>query len=95
MLDDVLIFSKKQPWIETFIEYLAIGEENFELRDEGNIDKHLEVDIQTHSDESCEVNQHSLIQRITQELNISAVDTQKRPTPVATTLLHKDLQGHK
>ena len=93
-VDDVLIFSKKKLWIDMFIKSLAEGEENFELTDEGSIDKYLGVEIQTHSDGSYELKQPYLTQRILQELNLSAVDTQKRPTPVATPLLHKDLQGH-
>ena len=77
-----------------FIKSLAEGGKNFELTDEGNIDKHLGVEMQTHSDGSYDLKHPYLTQRIIQELKLSVVETQKRPTPVTTPLLHKDLQGH-
>ena len=77
-----------------FIESLAEGKENFELVDECNVYEHLGVDIQTHSDVSCDLKQPYLKQSIIQELKMSAVDTQKKPIPVATPFLHKCLQGY-
>jgi len=92
-VNDVLIFSKKKCWIDTFIRSLSEGCEKFELTDEGNIDKYLGVDITTYCDGSYELKQPFLIKRIVDELNLSIVDSQKRTTPVAVPLLHKDLAG--
>ena len=92
-IDDVLIFSKKKYWIDTFIRLLSEGCEKFELTDEGNIDKYLRVDTTTYYDGSYELKQPFLIKRIVNELNLLIVDSQKHTTPVATLLLHKDLAG--
>ena len=92
-VDDVLIFSKKSMWIDIFVKSLFEGDEKFELTDEGNIDKYLGVDVKLHDDGLHELRQPFLTKRIINELNLSSVETQKRPTPVAKPLLHKDLQG--
>ena len=42
-VDDVLIFSREQLQIDFFIKSLTQGIENFELTNEGNIDKYLEL----------------------------------------------------
>ena len=76
-----------------FIQSLAEGQEKFELTDEGSIDKYLGVDITKLSDGSYELKQPYLIKRIIDELKLSITKTQKRPMPVATPLLHKDLAG--
>ena len=65
-VDDVLMFSKKQLCIDVFIKSLAESEENFKLTDEGNIEKCLGVEIQTHSDGSYKIKQSYLTQRIIQ-----------------------------
>ena len=44
-------------------------------------------------DKPCEMRQPFSIKRIIEELKLEEVDTQKRPTPVAKPLLHKDLKG--
>ena len=92
-VDDILIFSKKKCWIDLFVKSLSEGDENFELTDEGSIDKYLGVDITTHQDGTYELKQPYLTKRIIQELKLSSVETQKRSTPVACPLLHKDLAG--
>jgi len=92
-VDDVLIFSKKNVWIDIFLKSLFDGDEKFELTDEGDIDKYLGVDVNKVDDGVFELRQPFLIKRIIDELNLSLVDSQKRPTPVAKPLLHKDLQG--
>ena len=65
-VDDVQMFSKKQLCIDMFVKSLAEGEENFELPDEGNIEKCLGVEIQTHSYGSYKIKQSYLTQRIIQ-----------------------------
>ena len=54
-VDNVLIFSKKKIYIDVFIKLLMNGEENFELTDEGNIDKYLGVDIKSYEDSTHEI----------------------------------------
>ena len=54
-VDEVLIFSKKKVWIDMLIKYLFNGEENFELTDEGNVDKKIGVDMRKHNDGTCEL----------------------------------------
>ena len=54
-VDEVLIFSKKKVWIDMLIKYLFNGEENFELTDEGNVDKNIGVDMRKHNDGTCEL----------------------------------------
>ena len=92
-VDDFLIFSKKNLWIDVLIKSLFNEEENFELTDEGNIDKYLGVDIRKHNDGTHELRQPFLIDRIIKKLNLDNVNTQKRHTPLCKPLLHKDLQG--
>ena len=92
-VDDVLIFSPKKLWIDLFIKSLMDGCENFELTDEGNIDKYIGVEISKHRDGTHELKKPHLTRRIVEELNLAQVETQKRPTPVSSPLLHKDLDG--
>ena len=54
-VDDMLIFSPKKLWIDLFIKSLMDGSENFELIDEGNIEKHLGVEIIKHRDGTYEL----------------------------------------
>ena len=49
-VDDILIFSPKKLWIDLSIKSLIDGLDNFELTDEGNIDKDLGVEISRHRD---------------------------------------------
>ena len=92
-VDDALIFSKRKVCIDLFIKSLMDGNENFELTDEGNVDKYLGVDIKNNADGTYEIRQLYLIRRIIDELKLDETISQKRPTPVAKPLLHKDLKG--
>ena len=74
-VDNVLIFSKKKVWIDIFIKSLFEGIENFELTDEGNIDKYLGIDIQKHKDGTYELRQLFLIKCVFDELNLSPTET--------------------
>ena len=44
-VDDILTFSREKLWIDLPIKSLFEGDKNFEMTDEGNIDKYLGVDI--------------------------------------------------
>ena len=73
---------------------MSEGSEKFKLTDEGSVEKCLGVDITAREDGTCELKQMFLTKRIVEELNLPAVETQKRPTPFASPLLHEDLAGH-
>jgi len=75
------------------IKSLANRTENFELTDEGSIDKYLGVEICDYPDGSYELKQSYLIERIIDALGLTSAETQKRPMSVASPLLHKDLEG--
>ena len=90
---DVLTFSKKKHCIDIIIISLSEGDGNFELNDGGSVDKCLVIEISNHRYGSHELKQPYLTKRIIDELNLSAVETQKRPTPVASPFLHKYLIG--
>ena len=75
------------------IKFLFNREENFELTNEGNIDKYLGVNMQKYKDGRYELRQPFLIDRIIEALNLDNTNTQKRPIPVCKLLLHKDLKG--
>ena len=92
-VDNVLIFSRDKVWIDIFIKLLFKGEENFDLTDEGSIDKYLGVEIVKRQDRMYKLKQPFLTRCIIDELKLSEVDSQKRPTPVGKPLLHKDLKG--
>ena len=44
-INNILILSKKKIWIDMLIKFLFNREENFELTNEGNIDKYFRADI--------------------------------------------------
>ena len=52
---DKLIFSPKKLWIDLFFKFLIDGSDNFELIDEGKIDKCLGVEISKHLDDKNEL----------------------------------------
>ena len=54
-VDNVLIFSKEKLQIDLLIKSLFEGDENFELTNEDNIDKYLEVDIKENKDGTYEI----------------------------------------
>jgi len=79
--------------VDSVIQSLRDGNEEFELTDEGSIDKYLGVLIKD-IDENCfEMSQPFLVQRIIQFLSLDPHKTRGRDTPVGKPLLNKDLDG--
>ena len=73
------------------------GPENFKLTDEGGVNKFLGVEITHLNDNSFELSQPFLIDRILSYLGLCKnefeTDTNSTSTPVAKGLLHRDLDG--
>ena len=90
-LDDCIIVADSMNRIETLIQSLHGGDENFVLQDEGSIDKYLGVNIRQIDKDSFELTQPFLIERITLFLGIADGKTNKKQTPVGKPLLNKDL----
>ena len=73
------------------------GPENFELTDEGDVNKFLGIEITRFDSSSFELSQPFLIDRLLQFLglcnNSFETDANSLSTPVAKGLLHCDLVG--
>ena len=83
--------------IDSFVESMNTGKDNFVLPDEGEINKFLGIEITQLDDNIFKVSQPFLIDWIVSFLNIDTNDygmeTNTKPTPVGKPLLHKDLSG--
>jgi hypothetical protein len=69
------------------------GDENYVLQDEGSIDKYLGVNIKQLDENSFELTQPFLIERITSFLGIGDGKTNEQLTQVGKPLLNKDILG--
>jgi hypothetical protein len=92
-VDDCIIIGRTESLIDDLIQSLHGGDENFVFTDEGSIDKYLGVDIRKVDEDSFEMSQPFLIQRITSLLGIDNGRTNKKLTPVGKPLLNKDTDG--
>ena len=83
--------------IDSLVESMKTGKENFVLTDEGDINKFLGIEITQCDDKRFKVYQPFRIDRIVSLLNIDTTDygmeTNTKPTTVGKPLLHKDLAG--
>ena len=79
--------------VDSVIQSLRDGQEDFELTDEGSIDKYLGVMIKDIDENSFEMSQPFLIRRVIQFLSLDENKTRGRDTPVGKPLLNKDLDG--
>ena len=83
--------------IDSFVNSMQTGPENFILTDEGDIDKFLGIDIKQLSENKFEISQPFLIERIVNLLGLKDNDfdanSNSRATPVGKPVLHKDLEG--
>ena len=92
-VDDCIILGKDMHVVDSVIKSLQEGEEDFELTDEGNIDKYLGVMIKDINEKSFEMSQPFLARRIIQFLSLDEDRTSSRDTPVGKPLLNRDLDG--
>ncbi len=79
--------------VDTVISSLHEGTENFQLADQGSIDKYIRLLIQDIDATSFEMSQPFLICRILSLLPLEEHKTKRRETPVGKPLLNRDLEG--
>ena len=92
-VDDCIIVGKEMAIVDSVIQSLRGGKEEFELTDEGSIDKYLGVMIQDIDESSFKMSQPFLIRQIVEFLSLDVDKTRSRDTPVGKPLLNKDLDG--
>jgi len=77
-VDDCIILGKNMAIVDSVIQSLRDGQEDFELTDEGSIDKYLGVMIKDINENSFEMSQPFLIRRIIQFLSLDKNKTRGR-----------------
>jgi histone deacetylase 1/2 len=96
-VDDCIIISPSRDSIDRLISSMQSGPENFKLTDEGGVNKFLGVEITRLGDNSFELSQPFLINRILNFLGLCnnefETDANSTSTPVPKGLLHRDLDG--
>jgi hypothetical protein len=96
-VDDCIIFSPSMESIDRLVWSMHDGPENFNLTDEGNLNKFLEIEITKLDSSSFELAQPFLIDCLLQFLglcnNSLETDANSSSTPVTKGLLHRDLAG--
>ena len=75
------------------ISSLKESDEEFELTDEGSIDKHLGVLNEDIDENTFEMSQPFLVERIISFLSLDINSTKGKDTPVGKPLLDRDLDG--
>jgi hypothetical protein len=92
-VDDCIILGKNMAYVDSDVSSLYEGTENFQLVDQGSIDKYLGLLIQDIDDTYFEMSQSFLICRILGLLSLDKQKTKGRETPVGKPLLNRDLGG--
>ena len=96
-VDNCIIFSPSMESIDRLVWLMHDGPENFNLTDEGNLNKFLEIEITKLDSSSFELAQPFLIDCLLQFLglcnNSLETDANSSSTPVTKGLLHRDLAG--
>ena len=92
-VNDCVLLGKDASIIQSFIDSLKSGNDNFDFTDEGSMDLYLGVDIQKLDNNEFILRQPFLIQRILQAMDIDPKETNERPVPVIGPLLTKDSDG--
>ena len=91
-VDDCIVFSKSKKINKELVISLQNGQENFQLTDEGDLNRYLGVDIDRRSDGTFELRQPYLIERCLKAMEIDDTMNPKK-VPVMKPLLHKDKDG--
>ena len=90
-MDDALCLSPKSAEVDKFI--LDLGDANFKVMDEGDINDYIRVKITKHIDGRFDLTQPHLIQQILDDLGFTET-TVENPSPAPSTkLLSRDLEG--
>ena len=94
-VDDLIILSPRDIIITNFVKSLQGTTEEFELTDEGPLEKYLGVNIKKHKDGLLELTQPYLIERIIKGVASNPSEWNSKVIPTGKPLLHKDLTGVK
>lgn len=89
-VDDCLIFSKDQKLTEETYQCLK---KDFDLNDEGSIDKYLGIDIKRQKNGTIHLTQPSLHNQIVESMPGISNSNPKYTPAIAKELLHKDVEG--
>ena len=96
-VDDCIIVGTEMKKIDSFVESMKNGKENFDLTDEGDIDKFLGIEIDHLDEKRFEMKQPYLIERICHTLGLLdnewEATTNTKKSPVGKPVLNKDLDG--
>ncbi len=92
-VDDCIIIGKNMKIVDLVISLLKCARENFDLVDQGSIDKYLGLLIRDIDSSTFETSQPFLIQRILDFLSLGENKTKGKETPVGKPLLNQDLNG--
>ena len=96
-VNNCIIISPSRDSIDCLISSMQSGPENFKLTNEGGVNNFLGVEITRLDDNSFELSQPFLINRILNFLGLCInefeTDANSTSTPVAKGLLHRDLDG--
>ena len=79
--------------VDSVIDSLRNGDEDFELTDEGSINKYIGLLIEYIHDSSLEMSQPLLVLHIIASLSLDENKTRVSNTPVGNPLLNRDLDG--
>ncbi len=92
-VDDCIILGKDMAIVDAVISSLKEGHEDFELVDQGSIDKYLGLMIQDIDSNTFKMSQPFLIPCILDFLSLDKNKTKGQDTPVGKPLLNCDLNG--
>ncbi len=92
-VNNCIILGKDKTIVDTVISSLKGGNENFDLVDQGSIDKYLGLLIQDIDSTTFEMSQPFLIWQILEFLSLDEDKTKGCDTPVGKPLLNQDLDG--
>ena len=88
-VDDCIIIGKNMKIVDLVISLLKCGRENFDLVDQGSIDKYLGLLIRDIDSSTLKMSQTFLIQRILDFLSLDENKTKGKETPVGKPLLNR------
>jgi hypothetical protein len=92
-VDDCIILGKDMAIVDAVISSLKEGHEEFQLVDQGSIDKYLGLLIRDIDANTFQMSQPFLIRRILEFRSLDENKRKGRDTPVWKTLLNRDLDG--
>jgi len=92
-VDDCIIIGKSMTMVDSIIDSLWDGDEDFKLTDEGSLDKYIGVLVTDIDENSFEMSQPFLIRHIISFLSLDENKTRGQNIPVGKPLLNRDLDG--